>query len=144
MERKLPGKFLSKIWVYLERLSSFLEMSGNCHYRCGQPKNAVPFATGCCWKFKPEILVEWKASLVSICFKIIKDYHKISCMLNIYRSYRNTPSIAVNQKTNVLFYFQDDEYVCKCCLQAALPFLEETFDLLSYARKRVSWFDTLK
>ena len=64
MERKL-----SKIWVYLERLSSFLEMAENRHYRCSQPKNAVPFATGSCRKFKPEVLVEWKALLVceSVC-----------------------------------------------------------------------------
>ena len=40
----------------------------------------------------------------------------------------------------MLFFgvFQDDEYVCRFCLQAELPSLEETFDLLSYARKRVS------
>ena len=54
-------EIFSKIWVYLERLSSFLEMSENHHYRCSEPKNAVPFATGSCRKFKPEVLVEWKA-----------------------------------------------------------------------------------
>ncbi|XP_078352521.1 kinetochore-associated protein 1-like isoform X2 [Oculina patagonica] len=37
-----------------------------------------------------------------------------------------------------LAQIKDDEYVCRCCLQAALPSLEETFDLLSYARKRIS------
>ena len=56
-------EIFSKIWVYLERLSSFLEMSENRHYRCSQPKNAVPFATGSCRKFKPEVLVEWKAPM---------------------------------------------------------------------------------
>ena len=39
----------------------FFGMSENRHYRCSQPKNAVPFATGSCRKFKPEVLVEWKA-----------------------------------------------------------------------------------
>ena len=36
-------------------------MLENRHYRCSQPKNAVPFATGSCRKFKPEVLGEWKA-----------------------------------------------------------------------------------
>ena len=44
--------------------SSFLEMSENRHYWCSQPKNAVPFPTGSCRKFKPELLVEWKAPTV--------------------------------------------------------------------------------
>ena len=39
-------------------------MKENRHYRCSQPKNAVPFACGSCRKFKPEVLVEWKAALV--------------------------------------------------------------------------------
>ena len=55
------GEKKSKIWVYLARLSFFLEMSENRHYRCSQPKNAVLFTTGSCRKFKPEVLVEWKA-----------------------------------------------------------------------------------
>ena len=38
---KLPGKNISKIWVHLARLSSFLIML----------ENAVPFATGSCRKF---------------------------------------------------------------------------------------------
>ena len=50
MERKLPGK-ISKIFVYLAKLSSFLEIL----------ENAVSFATGSCRKFKPEVLIEWKA-----------------------------------------------------------------------------------
>ena len=54
MERKFPGKKVSKIWVYLVRLSSFLEILGK----------AVPFATGSCRKFKPDILVEWKALFI--------------------------------------------------------------------------------
>lgn len=37
-----------------------------------------------------------------------------------------------------LTQIKDDEYVCRCCLQASLPTLDETFDLLSYARKRIS------
>ena len=40
-------------------MSSFLEMSENRYYLFSQPKNSVPFATGSCRKFKPE--VEWKA-----------------------------------------------------------------------------------
>ena len=50
---KLNGKKTSgKIWVYLVRLSYFfLEIL----------ENAVPFATGSCQKFKPEVLVECKA-----------------------------------------------------------------------------------
>jgi len=49
--KEIPGRKFSKIWVYLARLSSFPEI----------PENAVPFATGNFWKFKPEFLVEWKA-----------------------------------------------------------------------------------
>ena len=68
--------FLENLGIYLARLSSFLEMSENRHYRCSQPKNAVPFATGSCRKFKPEVLVEWKApnvctlldSILCICY----------------------------------------------------------------------------
>ena len=52
MEKK-SGKIFSKIWVYLARLSSFL----------GILENAVPFDTGSCLKFKPDVLVEWKAPL---------------------------------------------------------------------------------
>ena len=51
MERKLPGKNFSKIWVYLARLTSLTEIL----------ENAVPFATGSCRKFKADLLVEWKA-----------------------------------------------------------------------------------
>ena len=54
MERKFPGKKVSKISVYLVRLSSFL----------GILEKAVPFATGSCRKFKPDILVEWKAPFI--------------------------------------------------------------------------------
>ena len=50
---KKSGKVFSKIWVYLARLSSFL----------GILENAVLFATGSCLKFKPDVLVEWKASI---------------------------------------------------------------------------------
>ena len=65
MERKLPGKFFENLFqIYLERFPLFLEMSENRHYRCSQPKNAVPFATRSCRKFKPEVLVEWKAPRV--------------------------------------------------------------------------------
>ena len=48
---QLNGKTTSgkKIWVYLARLSPFLEIF----------ENAVPFATESCRKFKPEVLVEW-------------------------------------------------------------------------------------
>ena len=52
MERKLPGKNFSKIWVYLARLTSLTEIL----------ENVVPFATGSCRKFKADVLVEWKAS----------------------------------------------------------------------------------
>ena len=50
---KLNGKKTSgKIWVYLVKLSFFfLEIL----------ENAVPFATGSCQKFKPEVLDECKA-----------------------------------------------------------------------------------
>ena len=52
MERKLPGKNFSKIWVYLARLTSLTEIL----------ENVVPFATGSYRKFKADVLVEWKAS----------------------------------------------------------------------------------
>ena len=64
MERKFPGKFFRKFEYTSRGCPLFLEMSENRHYRCSQPKNAVPFATGSCRKFKPEVLVEWKAPLV--------------------------------------------------------------------------------
>ena len=47
--------FFSKILVYLARLFSFLEIL----------ENTVSFATGSCRKFKPDVLVEWKAPSVS-------------------------------------------------------------------------------
>ena len=43
--------FFSKLWVYVARLASFLEIL----------ENAVPFACGSCRKFKPDVLVEWEA-----------------------------------------------------------------------------------
>ena len=54
MERKLSRKN----WVYLARLSSFLEVL----------KNAVPFATvtGSCQKSQADVLAEWKAPKVSV------------------------------------------------------------------------------
>ena len=51
MERKLPGKNFSKIWVFLARLTFLMEIL----------ENTVPFATGSCRKFKADVLVEWKA-----------------------------------------------------------------------------------
>ena len=49
--KETSGKTFSKIWLYLARFSSFLEIL----------ENAVPFATGSCQKFKPDVFVEWKA-----------------------------------------------------------------------------------
>ena len=53
---KSSFKTFSRIWVYLARLSSFLEVL----------KNTVPFATGSCRKFKVDVVVEWKAPKVSL------------------------------------------------------------------------------
>ena len=58
MERKLPGNFFLDI---PREVVLFFGNVENRHYRCSQPKNAFPFATGSCRKFKPEVLVEWKA-----------------------------------------------------------------------------------
>ena len=58
-EAKMNGKKTSgkKNWVYLARLSSFLEVF----------KNAVLFATGKCRKFQQaDVLFEWKAPKVSL------------------------------------------------------------------------------
>ena len=49
-------KKFQKIWVYLARLSSVLEVL----------KNPVPFATGSCRKFKVDVFVEGKAPKVSL------------------------------------------------------------------------------
>ena len=64
-----------KIWVYLERF----EMSKNRHYQGSQLKNAVPFATGSCRKFKPEVWVEWKVpcSFILSIFKLGKFSRKL-------------------------------------------------------------------
>ena len=50
---KPPCKFFRKIWVYLSRLASFLEIL----------ENAVSFASGSCHKFKPDVLVELEAAI---------------------------------------------------------------------------------
>ena len=49
MERKLP----EKNFLVGYRFSSFLEIL----------ENSVPFATGSCRKFKPDVLVEWKVPI---------------------------------------------------------------------------------
>ena len=49
MERKLPEKNFRVGY----RFSSFLEIL----------ENAVPFSTGSCRKFKPDVLVEWKVPI---------------------------------------------------------------------------------
>ena len=49
MEENIREK-ISKIFVYLAKLSSFF----------GILENAVPFATGSCRKFKADVLIEWK------------------------------------------------------------------------------------
>ena len=49
MERKLSEKNFRVGY----RFSSFLEIL----------ENAVPFATGSCRKFKPDVLVEWKVPI---------------------------------------------------------------------------------
>ena len=54
--KKSSVKNFSRIWVYLTRLSSFLEVL----------KNTVPFATESCRKFKVDVFVEWKAPKVSL------------------------------------------------------------------------------
>ena len=51
MERKLP----EKNFLVGYRFSSFLVIL----------ENAVPFATGSCRKFKPDVLVEWKVPMIS-------------------------------------------------------------------------------
>ena len=56
------------------RLSAFLEMSENRHYRCSQPKNAFPFATGSCRKFKLEVMGEWKAPTVTMAMIFLCNY----------------------------------------------------------------------
>lgn len=48
---EIPGNNFSKIWVYLARLFSFLKIPAG---------NAILFATGNFWKFKPELLIEWR------------------------------------------------------------------------------------
>jgi len=53
MERKLPGNFFSKILEYFARLLFCLKIL----------ENAVPFATGSCRKFRPDVWVEWKAPI---------------------------------------------------------------------------------
>ena len=54
--KKTSGrKKVSKIWVYLARLSSFLEIL----------ENVVPFATGSSRIFKSDVLIEWKTPVVS-------------------------------------------------------------------------------
>ena len=63
-KENLREKFFRKFEYTSRGCPLFLEMSENRHYRCSQPKNVVPFATGSCRKFKPEVLVEWKAPLV--------------------------------------------------------------------------------
>lgn len=49
---EIPGKKFSKMLVYLTKLSSFPKFS----------ENAVPFAIGNVWKFKPKYFVEWKSA----------------------------------------------------------------------------------
>ena len=49
MERKLPRRSFENLGILREEIL----------------ENAVPFATGSCRKFKPEVLVEWKARLES-------------------------------------------------------------------------------
>ena len=60
MEKKLPGKNIPRT-VYLARFSFFSEIL----------ENAVPFATGSCWKLKPDVLVEWKAPVVLFSRKFV-------------------------------------------------------------------------
>ena len=48
--RTTSRKKFSKIWVYLARLSSFSEIL----------ESAVPFATGSCRKFKPDVWLNGK------------------------------------------------------------------------------------
>ena len=48
--RTTSRKNFSKIWVYLARLSSFSEIL----------ESAVPFATGSCRKFKPDVWLNGK------------------------------------------------------------------------------------
>ena len=49
--KQTPGKNFWKIWVYLARLSSFVEIL----------ENALPLTSGSCRKFKADVLVERKA-----------------------------------------------------------------------------------
>ena len=53
-ERKLLGKNFRKFGYTHARLSPFQEIL----------ENAVPFATGSCRKFKPDVLIEWKEPLI--------------------------------------------------------------------------------
>ena len=64
MERKLPGKFFENLGIPREAVLFFGNV-GKSSLPVSQPKNAVPFATGSCRKFKPEVLVEWKAPFVN-------------------------------------------------------------------------------
>ena len=54
MERKLPGKNFPNLGIPREVVFFWESL-----------ENAVPFATGSCRKFKPDVLVEWKAPRTS-------------------------------------------------------------------------------
>ena len=46
MERKLPGKYFRKIWVYLERLFSFLDILENAVLEVAENSNQTFWLDG--------------------------------------------------------------------------------------------------
>ena len=62
MRQKFSGRQkFSKIRLYVVRLSAFPEIPEIPEI----PENGLPFDTGNFGKFKPEVLVEWKAPKVT-------------------------------------------------------------------------------
>ena len=77
MERKLP----EKNFLVGYRFSSFLEIL----------ENAVPFATGSCRKFKPDVLVEWKVPIdfSNLCRSQRDNFHDL-CPIALWRKHNSS------------------------------------------------------
>ena len=110
MERNVPGKKFSKIWVYFARLSSVQEIF----------ENAFPFTAGSCRKFRREVWVEWKAPIIA--FSALTGTTKIFCSICLDNLQcrqplgrtRNIAGILKITQTNPISVFSAKK--CNACL----------------------------
>ena len=135
--KKPSGKKITKIWVYLARLSSVQEIF----------ENAVPFAAGSCRKFRLQVWVEWKAPIILFPFqperpKFSVPFVWIICSAGNLLGEREILQVFCKLYKSIPFLFSVRKAMVVYCLEHSIrknsttfsnvPFLPEIFQNKCY------------